>query len=78
MDSITKPVLCGFCGKEFDYTVYPMIHIPGDHGCKASSGACEYTSPGYCNPSTLWKHCRETFGWRGICGECEESGEGGF
>ena len=24
MDSITKPVLCGFCGKEFDYTVYPI------------------------------------------------------
>ena len=23
MDSIKKPVLCGFCGKEFDYTVYP-------------------------------------------------------
>ena len=34
MDSITKPVLCGFCGKEFDYTVYPMIHIPGDHKLK--------------------------------------------
>ena len=34
MNSITKPVLCGFCGKEFDYTVYPMIHIPGDHKLK--------------------------------------------
>ena len=34
MDSIKKPVLCGFCGKEFDYTVYPMIHIPGDHKLK--------------------------------------------
>jgi hypothetical protein len=34
MDSITKPVLCGFCGKEFDYTVYPEIHIPGDHKLK--------------------------------------------
>ena len=34
MDSITKPVLCVFCGKEVDYTVYPMIHIPGDHRMK--------------------------------------------
>ena len=34
MDNITKQVLCGFCGKEFDYTVYPEIHIPGDHKLK--------------------------------------------
>lgn len=34
MEPMTNLVVCGFCGKEFEYTLYPEIHIPGDHKLK--------------------------------------------
>lgn len=29
--TMTKPAVCPRCGMEFDYTLYPEIHIPGDN-----------------------------------------------
>ena len=32
--SVNMPTQCPFCGKMFDYTLYPEIHIPGDNKLK--------------------------------------------
>jgi len=32
--SVNMPTQCPFCGKMFDYTMYPEIHIPGDYKLK--------------------------------------------
>lgn len=33
-NSVNMPTECPFCGKTFDYTLYPEIHIPGDSKLK--------------------------------------------
>ncbi|MBR7046262.1 MAG: hypothetical protein IKI23_11475 [Lachnospiraceae bacterium] len=33
-ESVDLPVICPFCGREFDYTMYPVIKIPGDNRLK--------------------------------------------
>ena len=33
-ESVGLPVICPFCGREFDYTMYPVIKIPGDNRLK--------------------------------------------
>ena len=32
--TVDVPTMCPFCGKMFDCTMYPEIHIPGDHKLK--------------------------------------------
>ena len=32
--TVVKPAQCPNCGKEFDYTVYPEITIPGNNKLK--------------------------------------------
>ena len=34
LEPISKSVQCGFCGKLFEYKLYPEITIPGDHKLK--------------------------------------------